>query len=242
MNKKFFKDHLPEILTIMSVFGTVVSDALFIYAAKKEQVDHDKKHYILPIITSTGSIVCIVVSNRVSNSQKASILAGAAALATKYYDHQKIINSVLTNEQKDSLNELLVLADEAYSRDDAFIDGEKELYYLPQFGIAFLSTQQDVATAELNLNQNFTHDGEVYLSNFFEHLGIYDDLNTEDKIMVDELKWRFNYEDYENGMQYVTFYQYQKKLSNGRICHYIELIQEPQTSESWNEEYNDGAL
>ena len=45
LNKKFFKDHLPEILTGMSVFGTVVSDALFVYAAKKEQVDHDKKHW-----------------------------------------------------------------------------------------------------------------------------------------------------------------------------------------------------
>ena len=60
INKKFFKDHLPEILTGMSVFGTVVSDALFVYAAKKEQIDHDKKHYILPVVTSTGSIIFII--------------------------------------------------------------------------------------------------------------------------------------------------------------------------------------
>ena len=38
LNKKFFKDHLPEILTGMSVFGTVVSDALFVYAAKNRLI------------------------------------------------------------------------------------------------------------------------------------------------------------------------------------------------------------
>ena len=98
INKKFLKDHLPEILTGMSVFGTVVSDVLFVYAAKKEQIDHDKKHYILPVVTSTGSIVCIIASNRVSNSQKASILAGATALAANYYNYQKATKEVLTDE------------------------------------------------------------------------------------------------------------------------------------------------
>ena len=173
INKKFLKDHLPEILTGMSVFGTVVSDAFFVYAAKKEQIDHDKKHYILPIVTSTGSIVCIIASNRVSNSQKTSILAGATALAANYYNYQNATKEVLTDEQKESLDELLVMANDAYPKDDAFIEGDKELYFLPQFGILFLSTQQDVNTAELNVNQELNHAGEVYLSNLFERLGIY---------------------------------------------------------------------
>ena len=139
INKKFLKDHLPEILTGMSVFGTVVSDALFVYAAKKEQIDHNKKHYILPIVTSTGSIVCIIASNRVSNSQKTSILAGVTVLAANYYNYQNATKEVLTDEQKESLDELLVMANDAYPKDDAFIEGDKELYFLPQFGILFLS-------------------------------------------------------------------------------------------------------
>ena len=131
------------------------------------------------------------------------------------------------------------MANDAYPKDDAFIEGDKELYFLPQFGIIFLSDQQGVNTAELNVNQEFTHDGKVYLSNFFDWLGIYDQLSYEDKAMADMLHWRFNYDDYESGMQYINFYQYKKKLSNGRTCNYIEFIQEPQTSEQWDEEYGD---
>lgn len=238
-NFEIIKKHIPDILTTMSVIGTIVSDVLFISAAKKETLDGDKKHYILPLITSSGTIACIILSNKVSNDQKVFLLTTSAALATKFNDYRKDVNAVITDEQKETLDELVVMADEAYKDDAAFVDGDKALYYLPQFGIAFVSDQQTIATAELNLNQSFVHDGEASLVGFLREIGVYGMLNPEDQCLINDLVWRFNYDDYDSGMQYITFSQYTKTLRTGRVCNYIEFIQEPQTLERWAEYYGD---
>ena len=229
------KQHLPEILTATSVLGVITSDALFVYAAKKETEDGDKKHYILPIIASGVTIGCIIASNRVSNSQKASLAAGVALMADNYYKQRKAIKEVCTPEQQAEIDELLVMAHEEYSNDMSFTE-DKQLYYLPQFNIIFWSTPSDVTTAQLNINEEFGINGEASLATFFSFLGILDLAN---QAIADHLGWRLNYMDVDNGIQRILFHNYEKKLKNGVVCHYIEFIDPPMTEADWIEEYHD---
>lgn len=57
-------------------------------------------------------------------------------------------------------------ADAADELEDCETNGDKQLYYLPQNGIIFWSDETTVRTAELNLNQLFTHEMCASLGDF----------------------------------------------------------------------------
>ena len=230
------KEHLPEILTATSVLGVIASDALFVYAAKQEFMDGDKKHYILPIIVSGVTVGCIIASNRVSNSQKASLAAGLALMTDNYYRQKQAIKQVCTEEQQAEIDELLIMATDAYRDDKAFVDGEKLLYYLPQFNIVFWSDPETVTVALTNLNASFTRDCEAYFSEFLCELGI---LKLKYQMAAEKLKWRMNMDDIANGIDCITYQAYTKTLKNGQECHYIEFDYMPMEEDLWQLEYND---
>ena len=230
------KNNLPEILTATSVLGVLASDALFVYAAKQEFMDEDKKHYILPIIVSGVTVGCIIASNRVSNSQKASLAAGAALMADNYYKQRKAVKEVCTEEQQATIDDLLIMANDAYKDDTAFIDSGRLLYFLPQFNIVFWSDPETVSVALSNLNISFTREGEAYLSEFFCELGI---LTLEYQMFAETLKWCINYNNIANGIDCITYHVYTKALKNGIECHYIEFDYLPQTEQWWQLEYGD---
>lgn len=229
------KKYLPEILTGLAVGGVISSNLLWAYAARQELMDGDKKHYILPLITTAGTITCIIASNRVSNMQKMSILAGGTMLAQNYIQQRKAIEETCTTEEIASIDELLIMANEAYKSDEAFVD-HKELYFLPQFNKVFWARPCDVVTAQLNINERFAYDGEAYLNEFFTDLGI---LTIEEQVIAEVLKWRLNYNDIDAGIKSICFQNTDKVLSNGQICHYIEFLYPPQTEAMWQLEYDD---
>lgn len=234
--KLLFKNNLPEILTATSVLGVIASDALFVYAAKQEFMDGDKRHYILPIIVSGVTVGCIIASNRVSNSQKASLAAGAALMADNYYKQRKAMKEVCSEDQIASIDDLLIMANDAYGDDAAFVDAGRLLYFLPQFNIVFWSEPETVSVALSNLNAIFTREGEAYLSEFFCELGI---LKLEYQMSAEVLKWRINHSDIENGIDTITYEAYTKGLKNGLECHYIEFTYPPMTEAQWQLEYDD---
>ena len=234
--KTLVKNNLPEILTATSVLGVIASDALFVYAAKQEFMDGDKKHYILPIIVSGVTVGCIIASNRVSNSQKASLAAGLALMTDNYYRQKQAIKEVCTEEQQAEIDELLIMATDAYRDDKAFVDGKKLLYYLPQFNIVFWSDPETVSVALTNINATFCRDGEAYLAEFLCQLGI---LKLEYQLSAEKLKWRMNMDDIANGIDCITYHAYTKTLKNGQECHYIEFDYPPMKEDLWQLEYND---
>lgn len=232
---KFIKNNLPEILTGISVVGVISSNALFIRAAKKEMEDHNKKHYIFPSIVTLATLGTIIASNRVSNSQKASIAAGATLLASKYIDEYNNLRDHLSPEAQSSLDELSILASDAYSNDETF-SSTMQLYYLPQFDITFKATSEDVSDALLYIDHCFSDCGEVYLINFLASLGVG---SLTEHLIAEKLKWRVNRDNYESGIQHITVTQYEKTLSNGLICHYIEFNDRPRTEDMWKIEYGE---
>jgi hypothetical protein len=218
------------------VLGVLSSDALFIYAAKQEFMDGDKKHYILPIVVSGVTVGCIIASNRVSNSQKASLAAGAALMADNYYKQRKAIKEVCTEDQIASIDDLLIMANDAYGDDAAFVDSGRLLYFLPQFNIVFWADPETVTLALTNINATFCRDGEAYLSEFFCALGI---LKLEYQLSAEKLKWRMNMDGIANGIDCITYQAYTKTLKNGLECHYIEFEYPPMTEQQWQLEYDD---
>lgn len=245
-----FKKYLPEILTGVGIGGEVLSNALFVRAAKLEEKDGKKTHYILPLLVSAGSIAAIVGSNRVSNSQKASIVAAGGLLLSKCMAERKEIKEKYGNDEvlDLDLNQLKILADR--ENEIPFIEDEtKELYYMPDYGIIFYANPGRVMTAELNLNESFTHDGEAFLSEFFAFLGL---KNTEMEAaglsyeqiqqVADNIGWRFNWEDYDNGIQYITFNNYQKVIhwnEKDIPCNFIYIEEEALPMYQWNLRYED---
>ena len=237
MKRLPIKKYLPEILTGLAVGGVISSNLLWAYAARQELMDGNKKHYILPLITTAGTITCIIASNRVSNMQKMSILAGGTMLAQNYIQERKKTREVMTPEEQATLDELLIMANDAYCDDRAFVEEGKELYFLPQFNKVFWQYPSVVLEANLNINEEFMHNGgEAYLSSYFCMVGI---LSVEEQIYAENLIWRANFDDWDAGITAITFDTYDKTLSNGTICHIIEFQYPPMTNDMWTEEYGD---
>lgn len=223
-----------DILTAIGCGAFVASDFLFAYAGKKDAEEGKKGWYVPATLCTVAGIASVVASNRYSNREIAALtgLAGCAAKAVS--DYQKAV-AQLPEEQQESLEKLMNEADAADETDSGYSD-DKSLYYLPQYQIMFWAMQQEVTTAELNLNQRFTHDGNATLYDFL------DELKIEDKELLDhaqDIGWRFNYDDYDSGIQYITFTQYQKMLSKGIVCNYIYFQVEAQSYDAWAKEYND---
>jgi hypothetical protein len=187
-------------------------------------------------VVSGVTVGCIIASNRVSNSQKASLAAGLALMTDNYYKQKQVIKQVCTEEQQAEIDELLIMATDAYRDDKAFVDGKKLLYYLPQFNIVFWSDPDTVTTALTDLNASFTYCGEAYLAEFLCQLGI---LKLEYQVLAEQVKWRINTLDIENGIKSITYNAYTKVLKNGQECHYIEFDYPPMKEDLWQLEYND---
>lgn len=242
---KFLKKHKSEILLGVSIGGTVAADTLFIYKAKKLYENNDSptaKNYIsaywLPIVISGGSVAAGICSHNALVAEKmalASLVAFTASRA-KSLEKTSTHEEVLEADSK-CLNELMIEADAANElEDDCETNGDKQLYYLPQYGIIFWSDETTVRTAELNLNQLFTHEMFATLGDFLTFLGIN---SSEWDVLGDQYVWRFNYDDVDNGIQYITFEQYQKPLPSGINCNYIYFRTEAMTLDEWQAEYQD---
>lgn len=225
-----------DILTAAGIASFLASDVLFAVAGKKDEKEGTKAWYVPATLCSVSGVALAIATNRYSKKEIAT-LAGLSGIAVKsIMDYQKKIDALPEEDRKKlGLDDLIVRAEEA-DEDDANYTEDLQLYYLPQYQVIFWATPQAVATAELNLNQMFVQDSEATLYDFLTLLGIKDKRVLEG---TDGIGWRFNYDDYDSGVQYITFSQYQKRLGKGITCNYISFTIDAQTYSSWAKEYGD---
>ncbi|WP_130837554.1 DUF6353 family protein [Lachnoclostridium sp. Marseille-P6806] len=241
--KHFLKRNKSNILFGLSIGGTVAADVLFIYEGKKLYKDNAKpdagsyiKAYWLPVTVSALSVGAGVCSHNALAAEKLA-LASLAGFTTERYNNLKNKTSeedILEADSK-TLEDLIIEADAANELYDD-VESPKHLYYLPQYGIAFMADEETVSTAELNLNMLFTHEMEASLGDFLDFIGIED---PKWQSLGNSIGWRFNYDDIDDGIQYISFTQYQKPLQDGTMCMYIYFNVEAQTWKQWDEEYQD---
>lgn len=244
----FAKMHSNEILTGITISGIVAGNVLIAKAAREEAIDGDKRHYILPVFLSAGTIGMCVANGFLNKKQIESLSLLAAGSIGSLAKYQKNVQKVITPEQQESLDQLMIEADAADELNASDAE-EKELFYLPQHQIIFWSTSEQVRTAELNLNQLFVHDMQASMADFLQFLDLESNANEEEKEQLKELEiasesigWRFNMDDIDDGLQYITFEQYTKKLQNGVTCNYIYFQDDAQTWDAWDKEYGDIGL
>lgn len=143
----------------------------------------------MPIVVSGAGIACIIASNRVSNYQKVSIAATAAGLAAKNMKQREELRNHLSEEELAKIDEIDKCKEGGPSG--------KELIWMPDFGIKFWSTREDVERAEIKTNKCFDSDGYVSLEDVLEFLkaSLPDKIiATEDKILAKNTIWAYDFD------------------------------------------------
>lgn len=241
----YSKKYAPEILTGVGVGSHVASNILFVRAEKLYLQDGKKSHFLLPCGLSILSIVSVIGSNRLSSKEKGVLLAGSSALAAKYLKDRKTIKE---KYGQDALTDadLAALMEKADKANEEPFDEDKDciedLIYLPDYGVMFWSDISDVMKAELNLNECFVHSGEAYLSDFFTFLKFKKDDNPALFDLAEAYGWRYNYDDYDDGMQYIAFNNFEKIINyKGRdvVCHFVYFNEEALPMHEWGRIYGD---
>ena len=192
MLEKFGKkvvEHLPEILTVGACAGVIAGDVLLVRGAKKETQDGKKTHYIPGAIASGIGVACIIASNRVSNTQKITLVGVAAALAAQNKSQREQI------ENKFGIDELRKMDNVTPTENNFGVT-----YYLPQVGMSFVApdiSEELLERAEIDINKFFDSDGQVSLDDILHKLGLakYAYRNRDDRLLACSTIWTYKWAD-----------------------------------------------
>lgn len=230
------KRYLPEILTFASIGGIGLGDYFLITGIKED----NKKKKILGGTFHVGSAVAIVASNRLSNTQKVSLLATSVAATTKLTDYKEVVQQVTTPQQfeqiekifnKEELEKLMIEADEA----DEFIDDclhRKTVYYFSQLHRIVQCDPDSMSVALLNVNTTYTMYGRASVNDFLRWIP-----NIESKEEDYDFGWACYDEDPESGDTAITINQYSKPTRNGVDVTYIWFNESPLRFDEWQDYY-----
>ena len=233
------KKYLPEIVTGIAIGAHIASNILFVRADRLYLEDHKKSHFALPVIFSAGSIASILLSNRLSSKQKASILAASSAILTESLLERRKNDNDISNI---SLEDLMMVADRVNQNALDPPEGVNELIYLPDYGIIFWKDISEVMRAELDLNECFHNQGIAYLSDFFRLLNFSEKDFPELFEIAEHYGWRFDWNDYENGLQHITFNNFERVIPfKGKeiVCHYVYFNDEALPMHEWDRVYGE---
>lgn len=247
--ERWARRHLPEILTGVSVGGTVVADALYIYNGikmTKESKEGKDPNYIkaywLPTVISAGAVTATIFSNRLSAKEKTLLLgmmiANGAQLRA-YRDVKDIpieeANEILGVDDLD-VEKLMHDADEAdktgtYKEDSRF-------FYFPQIHKLIRCSTDRFNTAVLNINELFCSELEATVNNFFDFIDK-DIVRKDDELTEcgDDFGWSMDQNDPESGITRITISQYTKKLESGIDVTYAYFMDPPLHRSEWEDYY-----
>lgn len=233
------KKYLPEIVTGIAIATHITSNILFVRADRLYLEDHKKAHFIFPVAMSASSIFSILLSNRLSSKEKASILAASSAILAEGLLKKRRNENDISSE---NLEELMNAADAVNQNALDPPEGVNELIYLPDYGIIFWKDISEVMRAELDLNECFHNQGVAYLSDFFRLLNFSEKDFPELFEIAEHYGWRFDWNDYDNGLQYITFNNFERVIPfKGKeiVCHFVYSNDEALPMHEWDRVYGE---
>lgn len=239
------KKYLPEIFTGVAIGTHVLSNILFVRAAKNEG-NKGKKVYILPAIVSCSSIASILLSDHFSSKEKATLIALLAASnagsyvlehkARDEYGDEKV-NEFYKKVDLDDLNSLELdnIMNEADTLEEngAATEYSKQLYYFPQLHMIFATSSDTLSMAFEDVNSIFAREGEASVNDFLGSI----DSSLIDEDEGDNFTWAINSSDPESGITRIDYYQYTVKLESGLLVTIVRFVMPPLRDEEWEEYY-----
>lgn len=193
------KEHIPEILTGISVACTFGSNVWTLKATEKYVEDKDKKHFIGPAVMAGIGAASAIGSDCLHVKGKAVLLASLAGSAALNVRQRQELEKRMTPEEMAKFDGIQNARTMEHS--------DKVLIYMPQIGYKFWTKpipQERINRAESQLNKFFDSDGQFSLEDVFQLLGLESDAYScdEDPIAARHMLWTFDWDsDEEQGVR-----------------------------------------
>lgn len=239
-----------KILTIASIIGVCTTAIISSRCAKKfvadktvaknkkEKIIKHIKHYFPAYLVITGTIICILQTERLNQKDKAALLALCNKLQENYIHYKETSEKYLSDEDKEKINKELLNKKQKELLDDkiklyevdpkTIEDGkDKKLFYETYFGTFFEKTFEEVLEAEKMLNKQLGLTGFASLSDFYDYLG----LKYSDE--ADFLGWCTDKKLYHGGQAISPFVDFEHSMmlgDDGIEYYYIAFSNEPKVN------------
>lgn len=250
MNIKKLKKYVPEILTGVAIGSHITSNILFVRAAKKEEKDGLKRHYILPSILSGVSISSVIFADRY-NAKEKGIILGAMAASTiangKFIEKTRDANgdeeTVKMKMESDNITEedlkkITEELDKMDLKDLSKIPEGYEVYVFPQI----LGNNTPVVTTPDTMDFAYGHINEMFQNDMwvsvYEFLYAIDEtgslISSEDELFG----WKMSEDDPYEGIMYIQHYQRTFTTESGKKVTVVYFVYPPLMEDEWDAYYD----
>lgn len=238
MNAKLFlKRNSSTILTVLGGAGVVATavtavkttpKAIKLIEVYEEQKGEDLTtlekikvagpHYIPSILIGAGTISCIFGANVLNKRNQAYLMSAYALIDNSYKEYKKKVKELYGEEVHKEV--ISSIARDKYT-DDVHVSDDKQLFYDEFSHRYFESTLEDVIKAEYNTNRQLQCNGVVYLTEYYEFLGL------EPSPVETELGWSSGILKSHYLAEWIEFDHEKVILEDGLECCIITLRYEP---------------
>lgn len=235
--KRVLKRNSSTILTCIGAAGVIFTAVTAVKATPKatrllDKVKEEKgedlttlekikvagPHYVPSILIGAGTIACIFGANVLNKRNQASLISAYALIDNSYKEYKKKVAEIYGDEAHKEV--ISSIAKDKYT-DDIGVDEDKMLFYDEFSHRYFESTLEDVIKAEYNTNRQLQRNGEVYLNEYYEFLGL------EPSTVGTELGWSSGILESHYCAEWIEFDHEKVILDDCLECCIITLRYEP---------------
>lgn len=192
--ERFIKDNTPTLLTGIGIVTGIIAAVQVSKATpkamqlkselNKNEPDHSKFEelvavapaYAKPAFTGAFAITCICAGSCISAKRQASLASAYVMLNECYTRYRSQVAKTIDDETLDKID-----ADIAKSQYKKYAESRQgmksvnpdvKMFYDEYTNLYFMSTMDEVLTAEYEINRDFALTGEVSLNHFYALLGL----------------------------------------------------------------------
>lgn len=248
--KESIRKASPTILTVLGIFGVVATAYTTAKAtekvikekecnldySKKDQIKSYIKHYSTPVLFGTGTIICIVGSNKLNKNNQALLVSAYGVLDQTYKEYVNTVKELYGEDKHREVIDKIALSHceqpflstQNYTGDsslDVGTDEIKHTFYDSFSKRYFESTMSHVLQAEYHLNRNYMLGMEVTVKDWYEFLGL------EEVDLGDQFSWWYlNYAGWrmEDGVYWIDFDHHKFTTKSGQDVIVIDFVFAPE--------------
>lgn len=174
MISKFIRKDKQFILNLIAMTGVVTTAVSAIIATKKaynipKDKEADIKYFIPTGLIIGATMLCIISSDYISESQKASLMT---ALMASHGHYKNLRESVDKLEDDVKVDILKRAANRNIPKDIILERTEDKIFYEEYSGKFFVATMEEVLKAECDFNRQLTILGMASLNELYEYFGL----------------------------------------------------------------------